>query len=61
MSVIEGSSPYLIFLVTKSSSLCVAKIFTIEKTDWSILRRVSINIAELEDFNPLASKTSVTN
>ena len=47
MSGMGGSSPYLILYATKSSSPYIPQIFTISKSDGSIVRAVSINIGAI--------------
>ena len=52
MSAMGSSSPYLILYATKSSLPYIPQILTISKTDGSIVRGVSINIAALGDVIP---------
>ena len=52
MSAMGSSSPYLVLYATRSSSPYIPQILTIKKSDGSLVRGVSLNIAELGDVNP---------
>ena len=52
MSAMGSSSPYLILYATKLSSPYIPQILTISKSDGTIVRGVSLNIAALGNVNP---------
>ena len=52
MSAMGGSSPYLILYATKSVSPYIPQILTISKSDGSVVRGVSLDIADIGNVNP---------